>query len=241
MSVEQPWRHRALLPAGAVRRRQGTAGAAPAPQDRDRVPPPGMGHVPPPPQVVGVLRQRPHKLGWPLPRPRDSPRRLALHPNPEAKPHSPPQAGPRELLLSATRRRLRPVPVGVHLLSLQAPTRSSARRSRPVPVPQLPLRPSLPFQPRTPRGRQPKACLQTRPTQHLPMLPPGSSLQGAARRSRPPLEPHPVTRWIIVRPGPPQPPTSLPVRWRLRRSRARLSLLVPPRLHGPPPTFMACR
>ena len=229
----------ALLPAGAVRRRQGVVVAVLAPQSRDPVPPPGVGHVPPPPQVVGVLCRRPHKLGQAMPRPRDSPRRLPLHPNPEARPHSPPQAGPRELLLSAARRRLRPVVV--HLLSLQAPTRPSARRSRPVTVPELPLRPSLPFQPRTPRGRQPKACLQTRPTQHLPMLPPGPSLQRAARRSRPPLEPHPVTRWIIVRPGPPQPPTSLPVRWRLRRSRARLSLLVPPRLHGPPPTFIACR
>src|SRR3954447_4771693 len=76
--------------------------------------PESVGHVPPPPQVVGVLCRRPYKLGQAMLRPRDSPRRLALHPNPEAKPHSPPQAGPQELLLSATRRRLRPV--GVHLL-----------------------------------------------------------------------------------------------------------------------------
>ena len=172
----------------------GAAVAVLAPQGRDRVPPPGVGHVPPPPQVVGVLRRRPHKLGPPLPRPRDSPRRLPLHPSPEARPHSPPQAGPRELLLSAARRRLRSV--AVHLLSLQAPARPPAQRSRPVTIPELPLRPSLPFQPRTPRGRQPKACLQTRPTQHLPMLPPGPSLRRAARRSRPPLEPRPVTRWI---------------------------------------------
>src|SRR4051794_18303711 len=195
-----------------------------------------MGHVPPPPQVVGVLRQRPHKLGWPLPRPRDSPRRLALHPNGRG---SPPRAGPRELLLSAARRRLRSV--AVHLLSLQAPARPSVRRSRLVAVPQLPLRPSLPFQHRIPRGRQPKACFLTRPTQHLPMLPPGPSLRRAARRSRPPLEPRPVTRWIIVRPGPPQSSTSLHLQRRPRRGRAGLSLAFPPRLHGPPPTFMACR
>ena len=174
-----------------------------------------------------------------MPRPRDNPRRLPPHPSQKARPHSPPQAEPRELLLSAVRRRLRLV--AVHLLSLQTPARPSARRSRSVTVPELPLRPSLPFQPRTPRGRQPKACLQTRPTQHLPMLPPGPSLRRAARRSRPPLEPRPVTRWMIVRPGPPQSSTSLPVQRRPSRSRARPSLSLRPKLHGPPPTFIACR
>ena len=100
------------------------------------------------------------RTSWvqPLPRPRDSPRRLPLHPNQEAKPYSPPQAEPRELLLSAMHRRLRSV--AVHLLSLQTPARPPAQRSRPVTVPELPLRPSLPFQPRTAQGRLLKACLR---------------------------------------------------------------------------------
>ena len=120
---------KALLPAGVVRRRQGVALAALAPQGRDRVPPPGVGHVPPPPQVVGVLCQRPHKLGPAMPRPRDSPRRLPLHPNPEARPHSPPQAGPRELLLSAARRRLRSVAVSSPVVAGANQTASPADSS----------------------------------------------------------------------------------------------------------------
>ena len=163
--------------------------------------PAGGGPRPTSPAGGGSPVPAPAQAGSSNARPRDSPRRLPLHPSPEARPHSPPQAGPRELLLSAARRRLRPV--AVHLLSLQAPARPSARRSRPVTVPRAPAASFAPVSTADTAGPTTEGLSADSADTTSSNAAARALASGAARRSRPPLEPRPVTRWMIVRPGPP--------------------------------------
>jgi len=200
--------------------------------------PAGGGPRPPSPAGGGRAAPAPAQAGSAYAAPMGQPAAAAAAPKSGGQASQPAQAEPRDLLLSTARRRLRSV--AVHLLSLQAPVRPSARPTRPMTVPRLPLRPSLPFQPRTPRGRQPKTGLHPRPTPHLRMLPPEPPLRQAASRSRPPLEPCPVTPFTVVRPEPPKRSASLLLQPHPRRRHARLSLSFPPWLHSPLPTFLAC-